>query len=70
MTQFYARLAVRPEAQQKAAILASKAVRWKGFEVIGDFVEFVIDDAWQEALQAGKVDEDMLKPVEVAEGAQ
>lgn len=61
MTQFTARLAVRPETQQKAAILASKAVRWDGYEVIGDLVDFLIEDAWQEALLAGKVSAAMLQ---------
>lgn len=67
MTQFISRLAVRPDTQKKAAILASKAVRWQGFEVIGELVDFFVTDAWQEAKLAGKVTDAMLEPVKEKE---
>lgn len=62
MTQYNARLAVRPETQQKAAILGSKAVRYNGAESIGDLIAAMVEDAWQEALSAGLVREAMLEP--------
>lgn len=61
MTDLTSRLAVDPKTHQKAQILASSAVRFGGFDEIGSLMRFLLDDAWQEALNAGMVKESMLK---------
>lgn len=58
-TRFTARIAVDPLTQRKVQIL--RAVRFYGYDQIGAFVEGVVEDAWQEALHAGMVNEKMLK---------
>lgn len=62
MTDLTARLAVDPQTHLKAQIL--RGVRYGGFDEIGALVRFLVDDAWQEALNAGMVKESMLKKPE------
>jgi len=62
MTQLTARIAIDPQTHRKAQILASAGVRYSGFDQIGDLVRFLLEDAWQEALNAELVNEKMLVP--------
>jgi len=62
MTQLTARIAIDPQTHRKAQVLASAGVRYSGFDQIGDLVRFLLEDAWQEALNAGLVNEKMLVP--------
>jgi hypothetical protein len=59
MTDLTARIATDPETLQKVQIL--RGVRYGGFDEIGTLVRFLVDDAWQEAVNAGLVKEAMLK---------
>lgn len=61
MTALTSRIATDPQTHRKAQVLASTGVRFGGFDQIGDLVRFLLDDAWQEALNAGLVNEKMLK---------
>lgn len=60
MTILNARIAIDKYAHRKAQVLASRAVRYGGFEQIADLVRFLLDDAWQDALSAGLVQDGML----------
>ena len=62
MTELTARIAIDPQTHRKAQVLASAGVRYAGLDQISDLVRFFIDDAWQNALQAGTVKETMLVP--------
>lgn len=68
MTDLTARIATDPLTHQKAQILASKGVRFGGFDQISDLVRSLMEDAWQEAMNAGLVNEKMLAAVEAANG--
>ncbi|MBI5933302.1 MAG: hypothetical protein HY867_06305 [Chloroflexi bacterium] len=58
MTNLTARIAIDPKTLQKVQIL--RGVRYGGFDEIGSLVRFLVDDAWQEALNAALVSERML----------
>lgn len=64
MTDLTARIAIDKPTHQKVQILASKAVKFNGFDQIDQLVRSFVDDAWQEALNAGMVKESMLKKPE------
>ena len=58
MTDLTKRIAVDPQTLLKIQKLRS--AHYGGFDQIGDLARFLIDDAWQEALNAGLVKESML----------
>ena len=60
-TDLTARIAVKPETSQKVGILASRAVCFMGFDEIGKLIEYMGNDAWEEAKVAGLVTEAMLE---------
>jgi hypothetical protein len=62
MSNLTACIAVTPQSNIKATILASRAVRWQGHAQKCDLVEAWISDAWEEAKLAGLVTEAMLGP--------
>jgi hypothetical protein len=70
MTDLTARIAVSPKSNLKATILASRAVRWQGFDQKFALVQAWIDDAWEEAKLAGLVTEAMLGPTAESASAE
>jgi len=70
MTQLTSRIAIDPKTHRKVQVLASAGVRYAGHDQIGDLVRFLLDDAWQEALNAGLVTDAMLEPAEQVGGAR
>jgi hypothetical protein len=58
-TQFTSRLAVDKPTQKKASLLAR--ARYEGNKTIGELLRYLLEDAWQEAMNAGLVKESMLE---------